>query len=331
MSKKKVLVTGGAGYVGSLLVPYLIEKGFSVTVLDWYLYKKDVFKDIRSSLLTEIVGDLRNVDDVNKSLIDVNYVIHLACISNDPSAELNSKLSIDVNQNGFKTLLDCCVDRKVEKFIFASSSSVYGISESPKVTESHPRIPVSLYNITKAWCEDLLINEYKEFPYVIVRPATICGYSKRLRLDLSVNLLTSHGIKRKKINVFGGDQYRPNLNIKDMINFYYFLLTEEYEKFNHEIFNISYKNYKIMEIAEIIKDQLKSKVGNIEINVTKSNDPRSYRVNCEKLESVGFKCRFGIEDAVDELFQAFESNLISSDITGTEYNNVKMMLKKEII
>ena len=235
-----------------------------------------------------------------------------------------------VNQNGFKILLDCCVDKKVEKFIFASSSSVYGISDSPKVTESHPRVPVSLYNITKAWCEDILINDYKELPYVIVRPATICGYSKRLRLDLSVNLLTSHGIKRRKIDVFGGDQFRPNLNIKDMIDFYYFLLTEEYERFNREIFNISYKNYKIMEIAEIIKDKLKSKVGDIEINVTKSNDPRSYRVNCEKLESVGFECRFGIEDAVDELFQAFESNLIKGDISGTKYNNVKMMLKKEI-
>tara|TARA_A100001015_G_C14951938_1_gene697113 strand:- start:129 stop:1118 length:990 start_codon:yes stop_codon:yes gene_type:complete len=328
---KRVLVTGGGGYVGSALVPHLIEKGFHVTVLDWFLYKKDLFDKYSNDKCSKIVGDIRNIKDLKKSLTSVDTVIHLACISNDPSAELNPKLSLDINQNAFKSLLDECRKVKIDRFIFASSSSIYGISDSPQVYEDHPKVPVSLYNISKAWCEDLLYNEYKDIPFTIVRPATICGYSERLRLDLAVNLLTSHCIQNKKINIFGGEQYRPNLHINDMINLYSYFLEIEEKKILHQVFNASYKNMTINEISEEIISQLKPEIGNILVENVKSDDPRSYRVNTDKLSSVGFDPKFTIKDATKDLHKAFINGKIKKSVNDPIYNNVLMMKSKNII
>jgi nucleoside-diphosphate-sugar epimerase len=327
---KKILITGGGGYVGSALVPFLITKGFHVVVIDWFLYKPNLFDEFNENQITKIIGDIRDINVIKKGLENVNYVIHLACISNDPSAELNPNLSLDINQNAFEVLLNECKKIKIEKFIFASSSSIYGISDSPQVYEDHPKVPVSLYNITKAWCEDLLFKKYQDIPFVIVRPATICGYADRIRLDLAVNLLSAHGIINKKINVFGGEQYRPNLHIKDMINLYFFLIEADINIILHQVYNASYKNLTISEISQGIVDTLKTSIGKIEINHTPSNDPRSYRVNTDKLSSLGFVPSFTISDATNELLYAFKKNLISSNLSDPIYNNVNMMKTRKI-
>ena len=327
---KRILITGGGGYVGSALIPHLINKGYHVTVLDWFLYKKNIFDQYSKDKCNKIVGDLRNLEDLKKSLSSVDAVIHLACISNDPSAELNPKLSIDINQNAFKLLLEESRKAKLKRFIFASSSSIYGISDSPQVYEDHPRVPVSLYNVSKAWCEDLLYNEYKDIPFTIIRPATICGYAERLRLDLAVNLLTSHCIQNKKISIFGGDQYRPNLHIKDMVNLYSYFLEIEEEKVIHQVFNASYNNFTINEIAEEIINELKPKIGNILVENIKSNDPRSYRVNTDKLNSIGFKPKYTIKHASRDLLEAFNSGKIEESVTSPIYNNVLMMKSQNI-
>jgi nucleoside-diphosphate-sugar epimerase len=325
----KILVTGGAGYVGARLVPELVKEGYEVNVLDWFIYKPTLFDDLKESV-TKIKGDLRSQSDIEASLEGVDKVIHLACISNDPSAELNKDFTLDVNQNGFRTLLEICRKIDLDRFIFASSSSIYGISDSLNVYEDHPRVPISLYNISKAWCEDLLFSEFKDLPFSIIRPATICGYSERQRLDLAVNLLTSHAIQKKQINIFGGDQHRPNLNIKDMVDLYLYFLKIDKNKIHHEIFNASYGNLTITEIANSISDALEPKIGKIEMKWLESDDPRSYRVNSDKLFSLGFKPKFNIEDAVIELHDAFKKKKILGDVSDPIFNNVQMMKNLEL-
>lgn len=321
---KRILVTGGAGYVGARLIPELVRDGYKVNVLDWFIYKPDLFDDLSASV-KKIKGDIRDLSDVRRSLEDVDKVIHLACISNDPSAELNKEFTLDVNQNGFENLLEACREANLERFIFASSSSIYGISDAPNVYEDHPRIPISLYNISKAWCEDLLYSKFMDIPFSIIRPATICGFSDRQRLDLAVNLLTSHAIQNKKMTIFGGEQHRPNLNIKDMINLYIYFLKIDLDKIIHEVFNASCGNLTINEISSSISNVLEPRLGNIEKNWLESDDPRSYRVNSEKLYSLGFQPKFGIEDAVLELYEAFQGKKISGDVKDPLYNNVQMM------
>ena len=328
---KTVLVTGGGGYVGSLLIPTLINKGYFVKVLDWFLYIENIFGKYSAEQIQLIKGDIRNTLDVQNALDGCDYVIHLACISNDPSAELNPSLSLEVNQDGFVNLMNLCKKANLEKFIFASSSSVYGISEAEHVYEDNKRVPVSLYNISKAWCEDYLYENCKDVPFVIVRPATLCGYAERIRLDLAVNLLSSHAIMKNKITIFGGEQFRPNLHIRDMVELYQFFLDIDQNKINHQIYNASSGNISINGISDIIIKTLKDKVGDIKIVRQESNDPRSYRVNCDKLIDLGFKPRFFIEDAVNELYDAFNSNLINHSLDSPIYNNTAMMKLKKVL
>lgn len=327
---KKILVTGGYGYVGAKLVPELIKAGFSVNILDWCIYKKDLFNNFSNNQVKTIIGDLRKQLDVQKALEDCDIVIHLACISNDPSAELNQEFTKDVNQNGFRVLLDECSKTKIERFIFASSSSIYGISDAENVYEDHPKVPVSLYNISKAWCEDLLEKEYKDIPYIIIRPATICGFSNRLRLDLAVNLLTANAIKHKSISIFGGEQFRPNLHIDDMVNLYLYMIEKNLSDVLHQTYNASYGNKTINEIGNSIAKSLEDKIGTIDINKVVSNDPRSYRVNCSKLTSLGFQPKFKIEDAVSQLYDAFIKGKIPGEIDDEIYINTKMMKKMDM-
>jgi nucleoside-diphosphate-sugar epimerase len=328
---KKILVTGGYGYVGAKLVPALVNAGYSVNILDWCIYKKNLFNNFSKSLVKTVVGDLRNPKDVEKALDGCDVVIHLACISNDPSAELNQEFTKDVNQNGFKVLLDACKKIKLERFIFASSSSIYGISDAEHVYEDHPRVPVSLYNISKAWCEDVLKEKYTDIPYVIVRPATICGFSNRIRLDLAVNLLTANAIKKGAISIFGGDQFRPNLHIDDMVDLYLYMLEKNLSDVLHETFNASYGNKTINEIGNSIVTALNDKIDKIDVNYVESNDPRSYRVNCSKLFNLGFKTNYVIEDAVSDIYHAFINGDIPGNIDDEIYVNTKMMKKIGLI
>ena len=329
-----ILVTGGAGYVGSILVPKLLAKGYRVKVLDLYIYGEQVLLPHRSNpLLEEVKGDIRDAGLLERTLEDCDAVIHLACISNDPSAELDLQLTKSINMDAFVPLLELCRKQNVGRFVFASTSSVYGISEAPKVTEDHPRVPVSEYNKSKTYCEDQLIRFYSDdFSIVTVRPATVCGYSPRLRLDLIVNILTNHAYHNGEISVFGGSQYRPNLHIEDMTDLYVQLLDEPDSKVSKKVFNAGYQNLTVMEIAEIVKkviEQHYPEKGSITIKTVPTDDIRSYRISCEKIESeLSFRPKKTIQDAVKDLCQAFDRNEFPDTMTSSQYYNVKKM--KEI-
>jgi len=329
-AKKTILVTGGAGYVGGILIPKLLDADYAVRVFDRYIYGKQVFDAVRpNEQLTEIEGDIRDLDLVGDAVKGCDAVIHLACISNDPSADLDPALTKSINLDCFPGMVKACKSAKVPRFIFASSSSVYGISDAPQVREDHDRIPVTDYNRYKANCEDVLADEAKDgFRYVSIRPATVCGYSPRLRLDLSVNVLTTHAVVNNKITVFGGTQYRPNLHIQDMTDLYLQLLEEPDERVADKIFNAGYQNMQMMDIAKRVKSvvgQHKSD-GEIEIVTTPTDDIRSYRINCDKIErELGFVPKHSIENAVEELCAAFSRGMIPDPMTSSAYVNIKRM------
>ncbi len=241
---EKVAVIGGAGYVGAVLVPRLLAEGYEVVVLDLFIYGEEPLAAVRSHpRLTVIKGDVRDQGDVRQAVHGCEAVIHLACISNDPSVELDPQLSQSVNFDSFGPCVKIAKAAGVRRFIFASSGSVYGVSDSPQVTEDHPLVPVSLYNKYKAACEPVLFAEQSPaFTTVAVRPATICGYSPRQRLDLTVNILTNHAVNNGKITVFGGAQMRPNLHMQDMVDLYCLLLEVPDEKIAGQVFNAGYQN-----------------------------------------------------------------------------------------
>lgn len=320
-----VTVTGGAGYVGALLVPELLEKGYKVRVIDLYLYGKHVFQNYENhENLTEIVGDIRDKKLLERSLPGTDHLIHLACISNDPSYELNPGLGKSINFDAFHPLVSIAKSLGVQRFIYASSSSVYGIKQEPEVTEDLELEPLTDYSKYKARCEDILLSEADEnFTVTVIRPSTVCGYSGRLRLDLTVNILTNHAINNGKITVFGGDQKRPNIHIKDMVGLYLFLLEQPGEKIQKKIYNAGYENYKVSEIADIVNKTLG---GNIPVITTPSNDNRSYHVSSEKIRrELGFIARHSIEEAVLDLKHAFDAGMIPNPMDDHVYYNIKTM------
>lgn len=329
-----ILVTGGAGYVGGILVPKLLAKGHTVKVLDLYLYGEEVFDGVRPDpRLIEIKGDMRDLDLVAKAVEGCETVIHLACISNDPSADLDPALTKSINLDCFPGMVDACKAAGVKRFFFASSSSVYGISDELRVTEDHPRIPITDYNRYKAMCEDILEEKAGDgFTYTSIRPATVCGYSPRLRLDLTVNILTSHAVNKKEITVFGGEQYRPNLHIQDMTDLYVRMLDAPIEQIANKRWNAGYQNMQVKDIAQRVKAVVEDMTGapdSITIKTTPSNDIRSYRITCDKIEQeFGFKPQHTIEDAVRELVEAFQAGKIPDALTSTMYVNIARM--KEI-
>ena len=242
---KKIIVTGGAGYVGAVLVPKLLAAGHQVKVIDLYIYGADVLKSVEDNpRLTQVKGDIRDRDLLAQEIKGYDTVIHLACISNDPSYELNPALSKSINYDAFVDLVEISKQAGVGRFIYASSSSVYGIKDEPEVTEDLPLTPLTDYSKFKAKCEEYLDGAATDdFVVTTIRPATVCGYSPRQRLDLTVNILTNHAVSRGKITVFGGEQKRPNLHIQDMTDLYLFLLDQPPEKIHRKIYNAGYQNY----------------------------------------------------------------------------------------
>ena len=328
---KRIFVPGGAGYVGSVLVPRLLESGYEVSVLDLFIYGEESLAAVRKNPnLRVFKGDIRNAAVVKEAATGCDAVIHLACISNDPSVELDPTLSQTINYDSFGPLIQISRDAGVRRFIFASSGSVYGVSESPDVTEEHPLVPVSLYNKYKAMCEPVLLAQQSpDFTAIIVRPATICGYSPRQRLDLTVNILTNHAVNAGKITVFGGSQMRPNLHMHDMIDLYLNMLEYPDAKVAGQIFNAAYQNFSVTQTAEVVKkiveQEMPEKKG-IEIVTTPSDDIRSYHISSEKIRSVlGFTPKRKIEDAVHDLIKAFRAGLLPNSMTDTRYFNVKLM------
>ncbi len=323
---KKIFVTGGAGYVGAVLVPKLLAAGHQVKVLDLYMFGADVLKSVQDHpRLTQIKGDLRDRALLRRELPGHDTVIHLACISNDPSYELNPALSKTINYDAFIDLVEVSKQAGVRHFIFASSSSVYGIKDEPEVTEDLPLAPLTDYSKYKAKCEEYLDKAATDdFIVTTIRPSTVCGYSPRQRLDLTVNILTIHALTRGKITVFGGEQKRPNIHIEDMADLYLFLLEQPLAKIHRKIYNAGYENYKVMELAEMVRDTLG---GNIAIETTPTDDIRSYHVSSRKLkEELGFEARHTIQDAVRDLKKAFDAGLLPNSLEDIRYFNIKTML-----
>ncbi|MFM9991870.1 MAG: NAD-dependent epimerase/dehydratase family protein, partial [Burkholderiaceae bacterium] len=251
---KKVLVIGGGGYCGSLLVPQLLQEGWEVTVFDILVWYGSEHLPKESPKLKIIQGDVRDVAKVSQACADHDCVLHLACISNDASFELDERLSTSVNLESFEPVVIAAKKAGVKRFVFASSSSVYGVSDSPDVSEDHPLVPLTLYNKYKGMCEPLLLKHTDEnFVGVIFRPATVCGFAPRQRLDLSVNILTNHAVNKRKITVFGGSQLRPNLHVQDYADLCKLLLTAPTEKIANQIFNCGFQNLSITDIAQVVK------------------------------------------------------------------------------
>jgi len=320
-----VLVTGGAGYVGSLLVPKLLAEGHNVAVLDLYIYGEHLFDDFKEHpRLRQIKGDLRDPQVVREALWGCDAVIHLACISNDPSFELNPELGKSINYDSFRPLVRAAKAAGVERFIYASSSSVYGIKDDPEVTEELSLEPLTDYSKFKAMCEQVLGEErVPGFVTCTLRPATVCGYAPRQRLDVVVNILTNQAFNTRKIKVLGGTQKRPNIHIQDMTDLYVFLLQQPDESIDGEIYNAGFENHTLNQLAEMVVRQ----VGNdIAVDVVPTNDLRSYHVSSEKMRrKLGFTPKHTIEEAVSDLVAAFRAGKLPNSLDDSRYFNIKRM------
>jgi len=324
---KNVLVIGGGGYVGAVLVPKLL-KGYRVKVYDKFMFGKAVFDSIKDNPdLTLIQGDVRDMIGLEKAIKDSDAIIHLACISNDPSFELDPHLAKSINYDCFQPCVKLAKKHGVKRFIYASSSSVYGIKEVENVTEDMELEPLTDYSKYKVLCEEVILNEASDdFVCLVLRPATVCGYSPRQRLDLTVNILTNHAVNKGKITVFGGVQKRPNIHIQDITSLYVKSLEYEAKMINRKIFNAGYENYSVMELANIVKEVVGQK---LQVEVLPTDDLRSYHISSEKIKrELGFTPEYTIKDAVVELKNAFEKGLLNDPMNNSLYYNVKRM--KEI-
>jgi nucleoside-diphosphate-sugar epimerase len=324
---KNVLVTGGGGYVGAVLIPKLLEHGYAVRVLDLFIYGEQVFDNVKENPNLELYkGDIRDQSLLRKILPGCDAVIHLACISNDPSFELDPELGKSINFDAFAPLVDISKESGVKRFIYASSSSVYGIKKESNVTEDLSLLPLTDYSKYKALCEEVLLKKRSPgFVTLILRPSTVCGYSPRLRLDLTVNILTNHAVNNRKITVFGGQQMRPNIHIEDMANAYIKSLEWPDEAIDGKIFNVGFDNFTVSEIA----DKVRTVVGkDIEIVTTPTDDNRSYHVSSAKIKKeLSFVAEHTVEDAIRDLVESFQAGKIPNPMTDGRYYNIKTMQK----
>lgn len=325
----KVFVTGLCGYVGTVLAERLLAAGHNVYGYDEMYFGNHIKQHTN---LTLFVSDIRDQINLRVALDHAkpDVVIHLACISNDPSFELDESLSRTINYEAFEPLVLAAKATGVKRFIYASSSSVYGISDSPNVTEEHPLVPVTLYNTYKAMCEPLLFQHTDDnFVGVVVRPSTVCGYSPRLRLDLAVNILTHLAIAKRCITVFGGKQMRPNLHIDDMVDAYMLLLDAPAEKIQNQIFNIGIENLSIAELADLAQHIVAGEMPHlapITIETSTSMDTRSYQVNSDKIADVlGFRPKYRVGKAIVDLCEAFSAGLVPNSLEDDNYYNVRRM------
>tara|TARA_B100001250_G_scaffold414009_1_gene450219 strand:+ start:4294 stop:5292 length:999 start_codon:yes stop_codon:yes gene_type:complete len=328
----KLLITGGSGYVGTRLTNFLLQK-----YKDLFIYNYDIsfFGDdhlpIENKHYHYLKEDIRNTEKFEKAIKDnkIDIIIHLACISNDPTFELNSKISKAINYDCFENLVKISKKNLVKKFIYASTSSVYGVSDSPRVDEEHELVPLTDYNKYKALCEPIL-KKYltDDFQGITIRPATVCGFSEKMRFDLTVNILTNFAYNKKIINIFGGEQYRPNIHIDDMCRLYEQLIFSDTKEFNGEIFNAGFQNLKVSEIASMVKKIVESHIKEeVKLNFTESNDKRSYRVTSDKIvKKLNFNMKKNVEDAINDICIGFKNKTIK-DSFDEKYLNIKVLQK----
>ncbi len=321
----KICVLGSHGYVGSVLVPTLLDAGHEVVGYDAMFFGDHIGP--RKKLHT-ITGDIRNTDSVAHAMLGCDVVLDLACISNDPSFELDEELSRTINYECFEPLVIAAKQAGVRRFIYASTSSVYGISESPDVTEDHPFVPITLYNRYKGMCEPLLFkHQSDDFTCAVLRPSTVCGYSPRMRLDLSVNILTNLAVNKGTITVFGGAQMRPNLHIKDAVRSYLAMIDAPAADIQGQAFNVGRQNLSIIDIAKLVQRVVGYRYSRVvPIEVQPMADQRSYQLNSDKIRRVlGFKPKWTIEDAVNDVCDAFDKGLLPNPLTDDIYYNVKTL------
>jgi nucleoside-diphosphate-sugar epimerase len=310
----KILVTGGCGYKGHILIPKLLKMNHIVEVIDTQWFGNFL---LTHENLKVYKKDIRDLEDF--SFQNMDCIIHLASIANDPSGDLNPKLTWEVNALATMQLADKAARAGVKRFIYASSSSVYGIKEEEHVTEDLDLNPITEYNKTKMVAERVLLSYRNQMVVQIIRPATVCGFSPRMRLDVSVNILTKHAFKNKLITVYGGSQVRPNVHIEDLIDVYiHFLENPQF----HGIYNVGFENISILDIANKVCKYLPAK-----IEITESNDPRSYRVNSDKLLATGYKPKKTVEDAIKEMILKFESGEIQD---SPQSNTVEWMKNQNL-
>jgi nucleoside-diphosphate-sugar epimerase len=329
-----VLVTGGAGYVGSMLVPKLLDAGHKVAVLDLYLYG-DVLAGLACNpKLRQVKGDLRNASVVRDALKGCDAVIHLACISNDPSFELNPDLGKSINFDCFRPLVRAAKEAGVKRFVYASSSSVYGIKADAEVTEDLSLEPLTDYSKFKAMCEEVLEAEREPgFVTLTLRPATVCGYAPRLRLDLAVNILTNHAVNNGKITVFGGAQKRPNIHVEDMADLYVRCLQYTDAEIDGKVFNAGYENHTLRQIADMVQGVVGERTGRkVEIVATPTDDNRSYHVSSDKLRrELRFVPAHTIGNAVQSLVDAFNRGKVPNPMSDKIYYNIKTMQAAHLV
>ena len=322
---KSVLVTGGAGYVGAVLVPKLLHAGYFVKVIDLFLYGDHVLSSVKDHPgLEQIKGDIRDSKLLKTIVPGCDSIIHLACISNDPSFELNPELGKSINYDAFIPLVDIAKDTGVNRFVYASSSSVYGVKKEINVTEDLSLEPLTDYSKYKALCEEILLNKRTDsFKTLILRPATVCGYSARMRFDLTVNILANHAVNKGKITVFGGAQMRPNIHIEDMTDIYVKSLQWSDIDIDGKIYNAGYHNHSVRDIANIVRDVVGKKV---EITTQSTDDQRSYHISSEKIrEELNFESRHTVVEAVNDLLVAFRRGLFHNSLEDEIYFNIKRM------
>ena len=312
----KILVTGGSGYKGSVLIPKLLNSGHNVTCFDtnWF----GDYLQVNNSL-TKLKGDIRDLKDL--SLKGFDTIIHLANVANDPAVELNPTMSWEINVLAGHQLIEKAIKENVRHFIFASSGSVYGIKQEEEVTEDLPLVPISTYNKTKMIAERVFISYSNKIKFHSIRPATVCGLSPRMRLDVAVNLLTFQALTKGKITVLGGTQVRPNIHIDDICDVYLHFVSN-YQNIDSGFYNAGFENISILDIAK----KIQSKV-NCEIEVKDSNDPRSYRQDSSKLLKTGFTPKKNVSIAIDEIIQSYNSGQLSDK---SQWHTVKWMKENKL-